>query len=91
MATFTPFMQGTKAQSIINDFLGGNLVTSPNVNTAGKFRNPKYDIRTEQEKAGTLDPTADFPNPQIFLLIATISSSRFSSQALSPVVATPFS
>ena len=65
MATFTPFMQGTKAQAIINDFLGGNLVTSPNVNTAGKFRNPKYDIRTEQEKAGTLDPTADFPNPQI--------------------------
>ncbi len=65
MATFTPFMQGTKAQAIINDFLGGNLVTSPNVNTAGKFRNPKYDIRTEQEKAGTLDPTADFPNSQI--------------------------
>jgi len=62
---FTPFMVGTQAQNIINDFLDGKLTTSPNVNSAGKFRNPKYDIRTEQEKAGTLDPTADFPNPQI--------------------------
>jgi len=62
---FTPFMVGTQAQNIINDFLDGKLTTSPNVNSAGKFRNPQYDIRTEQEKAGTLDPTADFPNPQI--------------------------
>ena len=65
MATFTPFMQGTEAQKVINDYLGGKLETKPNVNTAGKFRNPKYDIRTEQEKAGTLDPSADFPNPQL--------------------------
>ena len=59
---FTPFMQGNKAQSIINDFLGGKLNTTPDVNSAGKFRNPKYDLRTVQEGLGELDPSADFPN-----------------------------
>ena len=65
MATFTPFMQGTKAQGIINEFLDGKLTTSPNVNSAGKFRNPQYDLRTVQEGLGELDPSSDFPNPQL--------------------------
>ena len=65
MATFTPFMQGSEAQSVINDYLGGKLNTKPNVNTAGKFRNPLYDLRTVQEGLGELDPSADFPNPQL--------------------------
>ena len=65
MATFTPFMQGSKAQGIINDYLGGDLNSTPNVNSAGKFRNPFYDLRTVQEGLGELDPSADFPNPQL--------------------------
>jgi len=65
MATFTPFMQGSEAQSIISNYLGGGYASSPNVNTAGQFRNPIFDIRTEQEAAGTLDPSALYPNPQI--------------------------
>ena len=63
--TFTPFMQGSKAQGIINDYLGGDLNSTPNVNSAGKFRNPFYDLRTVQEGLGELDPSADFPNPQL--------------------------
>ena len=62
---FTPFMQGSKAQGIINDYLGGKLTATPNVNSAGMWRNPNFDLRTEQEKAGTLDKTALYPNPQI--------------------------
>ena len=62
MATFTPFMQGTKAQAIINDFLGGNLVTSPNVNTAGKFRNPKYDLEIKNLKI-------NFPGNQRYIFL----------------------
>mgnify|MGYP003134513580 CR=1 FL=1 len=62
---FTPFMQGSQAQTIINDYLGGKMNATPNVNKAGMWRNPIFDIRTEQEKAGTLDPTALYPNPQI--------------------------
>ena len=65
MATFTPFMQGSEAQGIIDNYLGGGYASSPNVNTAGQFRNPIFDIRTEQEAAGTLDPSALYPNPQI--------------------------
>jgi len=63
--TFTPFMQGTKAQSIISDYLGGKLESTPNVNSAGMYRNPNFDIRTQQEEAGTLDPSALYPNPQM--------------------------
>jgi hypothetical protein len=63
MATFTPFMQGSEAQSVISDYLGGKLNSTPNVNSAGKFRNPLYDLRTVQEGLGELDPSADFPNP----------------------------
>ena len=62
---FTPFMQGTEAQSVISDYLGGKLNTKPNVNSAGKFRNPLYDLRTVQEGLGELAPSADFPNPQL--------------------------
>ena len=62
---FTPFMQGSQAQTIINDYLGGKMNATPNVNKAGMWRNPHFDLRTEQEKAGTLDPTALYPNPQI--------------------------
>ena len=62
---FTPFMQGTKAQSIISDYLGGKLESTPNVNSAGMYRNPNFDLRTEQENAGTLDPSALYPNPVI--------------------------
>ena len=65
MATFTPFMQSSEAQKIINNYLGGGYAASPNVNTAGVYRNPIFDLRTEQEKAGTLDPTALYPNPQL--------------------------
>ena len=65
MATFTPFMQSSEAQNIISNYLGGGYAASPNVNTAGVYRNPIFDLRTEQEKAGTLDPTALYPNPQL--------------------------
>ena len=61
--TFTPFMQGTKAQGIIDSYLGGDYATTPNVNSAGMYRNPKFDLRTQQELAGELDPTALYPNP----------------------------
>ena len=65
MATFTPFMQSSEAQNIISNYLGGGYAASPNVNTAGVYRNPIFDLRTEQEKAGTLDPSALYPNPQL--------------------------
>ena len=46
MATFTPFMQGTSAQSIINNYLnsGGFNQTIDN----DSIRNPIFDLRTEQ-------------------------------------------
>ena len=62
---FTPFMQGSEAQSVISDYLGGKLNATPNVDSAGNFRNPFFDLRTEQEAAGTLDPSALYPNPQM--------------------------
>jgi len=65
MATFTPFMQSSEAQNIISNYLGGGYAATPNVNSAGMWRNPNFDLRTEQEKAGTLDPTALYPNPQL--------------------------
>jgi hypothetical protein len=61
MATFTPFMQGSEAQSIISNYLGGGYDTT----SASPFRNPIFDIRTQQELAGELDPSALYPNPQI--------------------------
>ena len=69
MATFTPFMQGSKAQSIIDSYLndGGYSQAQPttNLNSAGNFRNPIFDLRTEQENAGTLTPEDLYPNPQL--------------------------
>ena len=69
MATFTPFMQGSKAQSIIDGYLndGGYSQAQPEIdlNSAGNFRNPIFDLRTEQENAGTLTPEDLFPNPQL--------------------------
>jgi hypothetical protein len=62
---FSPFMQSSEAQNIIKNYLSGGYVASPNVNKAGMWRNPIFDLRTEQEKAGTLDPKALYPNPQI--------------------------
>ena len=61
MATFTPFMQGSEAQGIIDNYLAGGYKTT----SASPFRNPHFDLRTEQEAAGTLDPSALYPNPQI--------------------------
>ena len=61
MATFTPFMQSTEAQNIISNYLGGGYDTT----STTPFRNPHFDLRTEQEAAGTLDPSALYPNPQI--------------------------
>ena len=61
MATFTPFMQSTEAQNIISNYLGGGYDTT----STTPFRNPIFDIRTQQEAAGTLDPSALYPNPQI--------------------------
>jgi len=65
MAPFTPFMQSTQAQGIIDSYLNGDYKAQPNVNSAGNFRNPFFDLRTEQENAGTLDPSALYPNPQL--------------------------
>tara|TARA_Y100000590_G_scaffold374951_1_gene439555 strand:+ start:42 stop:1049 length:1008 start_codon:yes stop_codon:yes gene_type:complete len=62
---FSPFMQSSEAQNIIKNYLGGGYAASPNVNKAGVYRNPIFDLRTEQEKAGTLDPKALYPNPQL--------------------------
>ena len=61
MATFTPFMQGAEAQGIIDNYLGGGY----NTTSASPFRNTIFDIRTQQEAAGTLAPSALYPNPQI--------------------------
>ena len=61
MATFTPFMQSTEAQNIISNYLGGGYDTT----STTPFRNPIFDIRTQQEAAGTLDPSALYPNPQM--------------------------
>ena len=65
MAPFTPFIQSTQAQGIIDSYLNGDYKAQPNVNSAGNFRNPFFDLRTEQENAGTLDPSALYPNPQL--------------------------
>ena len=72
MATFTPFMQSSEAQNIISNYLGGGYAASPNVNTAGVYRNPIFDLRTEQEAAGTLDPSALYPNPQMDFSVADV-------------------
>ena len=57
-----PFIQSNIAQEIIQNKLVER--TNPtSINSAGMYRNPIYDIRTQQEQAGELDPSARFPNP----------------------------
>ena len=58
--TFTPFMQGSKAQSIIDQYLNTTTPQS-DINSAGNFRNPYFDLRTEQG----LSDDALYPNPLI--------------------------
>ena len=58
--TFTPFMQGSKAQSIIDQYLN-TTTPQPDINSAGNFRNPFFDLRTEQG----LSDDALYPNPQM--------------------------
>jgi len=55
-----PFMQSSTAKDIIAN---NKDEYAYNTNSAGMFRNPMYDIRTQQELAGELDPTALYPNP----------------------------
>ncbi len=59
----TPFLQSTGAQNIIDAYInaGGFNQTMAN----DDIRNPIFDIRTEQEKAGTLKSTDLYPNPQL--------------------------
>ena len=57
---FTPFMQSTKAQNIIDQYLN-TTTPQPDINSAGNFRNPFFDLRTEQG----LPDAALYPNPQI--------------------------
>ena len=63
MATFTPFMQGTSAQSIINNYLNSGGFNQTIANDS--IRNPIFDLRTEQEKAGELKSTDLYPNSLI--------------------------
>ena len=44
MATFSPFMQSSEAQNIISNYLGGGY----NTTSTTPFRNPIFDLRTEQ-------------------------------------------
>ena len=53
-------MQSSTAKDIIAN---NKADYAYNTNSAGMFRNPMYDIRTQQELAGELDPTALYPNP----------------------------
>ena len=53
-------MQSSTARDIIAN---NKADYAYNTNSAGMFRNPMYDIRTQQELAGELDPTALYPNP----------------------------
>ena len=57
---FTPFMQSTKAQNIIDQYLN-TTTPQPDINSAGNFRNPFFDLRTEQG----LSDDALYPNPQM--------------------------
>ena len=60
---FSPFLQSQTAQDIISNYFSGQYAATPNVNSAGMWRNPEFDIRTQQELTGELDPSALFPNP----------------------------
>lgn len=59
MATFTPFMQSTGAQNIIDSYIDSGGFNQTIANDA--TRNPLFDLRTEQG----LPADALYPNPQI--------------------------
>ena len=56
-------MQSTGAQNIIDSYINSGGYNQKIAND--DIRNPFFDIRTEQEKAGTLKSTDLYPNPQI--------------------------
>ena len=58
-----PFMQSTGAQNIIDAYINAGGFNQSMANDS--IRNPIFDIRTEQEKAGTLKSTDLYPNPQL--------------------------
>ena len=64
MTPYTPFIQSSMAQDIIQRKLA-ERDTPTTVNSAGMYRNPIYDIRAQQELAGELDATTQFPNPLV--------------------------
>ena len=55
--SFTPFMQSSNAQNIINQYLNNPTSTQ----TTGAFRNPYFDLRTEQG----LPADAMYPDPLV--------------------------
>ena len=66
MATFTPFMQGTSAQSIINNYLNSGGFNQTIANDS--IRNPIFDLRTEQGLSADAlypEPLIDFSVPDV--------------------------
>lgn len=57
---FQPFNKTKTYQDVIQSRI--NNEPTYNTNSAGVYRNPYFDLRTEQELAGELDPTAQYPN-----------------------------
>lgn len=57
---FQPFNKTKTYQDVIQSRI--NNEPTYNTNSAGVYRNPYFDLRTEQELAGELDPTAIYPN-----------------------------
>tara|TARA_R100001463_G_scaffold25735_7_gene60778 strand:- start:38 stop:901 length:864 start_codon:yes stop_codon:yes gene_type:complete len=58
--TFNSFGQSKKAQDVIDQYLNTSQ-SEPDINSAGNFRNPIFDLRTEQG----LSDEALYPNPQM--------------------------
>ena len=58
---FQPFNKTKTYQDVIQNRI--NNEPTYNTNSAGMYRNPYFDLRTQQELAGELDPTATYPNP----------------------------
>ena len=57
---FQPFNKTKTYQDVIQSRI--NNEPTYNTNSAGMYRNPYFDLRTQQELAGELDPTATYPN-----------------------------
>jgi len=57
---FQPFFKTKTYQDVIQSRI--NNEPTYNTNSAGMYRNPYFDLRTQQELAGELDPTATYPN-----------------------------